>query len=135
MTDAAAEDPSDTLQSPNDILVVEDDPALRETICWALEDEGLSPRAVSNGQEALDAALERRPALVILDWNLPVLSSETVADGLRDAYGEMVPILLVTADGRAAWKAERLGARAYLHKPFDLDDFIEAVYQAIGSRS
>lgn len=132
MTDAAPEDPSDTLQPPRDILVVEDDPALRETICWALQDEGLSTRAVSNGQEALDAAREHCPSLVILDWNLPILSSESVADGLREAYGESVPILLVTADGRAAWKAGRLRARGYLRKPFDLDDFIEAVYQAIG---
>lgn len=131
MTDAVAEDPGDTSDPPNDILVVEDDPALRETICWALEDEGLLTRSVANGQEALDAALEQRPSLVILDWNLPVLSSQAVAERLRDAYGGSVPILLVTADGRAAWKAERLGANAYLHKPFDLDDFIEVVYRVI----
>jgi DNA-binding response OmpR family regulator len=135
MTDAVAEDPRYRPDPPSHILVVEDDPALRETICWALEDEGLSPRGVADGQEALDVLLEHQPSLVILDWNLPVVSSETVAERVRAAYGGTVPILLVTADGRAARKAERLGAQAYLHKPFDLDDLIEVVHRVISPGS
>ena len=108
------------------ILVVDDDPGIRQTIRWALEDEGFTVATAADGQEALAQGERHRPALVILDMTLPVLDGHAVADGLR-AGGAAVPILMITADGSAVAKARRVGAYAYLKKPFDIDALLGAV--------
>ena len=113
------------------ILVVEDDVYVRQTIEWALEDEGLPVETATNGQQALEWARDRKPGLVILDMGLPIVDGFGVADGLRAAYGDGVPILTVTADGRAAEKARRVGAVDYLHKPFEIEALIGAVRRAL----
>ena len=115
------------------VLVVEDDTDLRQTIQWTLEDEGLAVDTAGDGREALERATQRKPALVVLDMGLPILDGNGVAAGLRAAYGESVTILTMTADGRAAEKAKRVGAVGYLSKPFELDALIDAVWKALGS--
>ncbi len=117
--------------APNPVLVVDDAPQLRQLIQWALEDEGLPVVTAGDGREALERAVRRLPAVVVLDMGLPLLSGEGVVAGLREVYGETVPVIVITADGRAAEKARRVGARAYLHKPFEIDDLITAVLGAL----
>jgi DNA-binding NtrC family response regulator len=63
---------------------------------------------------------------------LPRLDGEAVAKEVRRLHGD-IPILLVTADGRARQKAQRVGAFEYLQKPFDIDDLLEIVRRAIPS--
>ena len=113
------------------ILVVEDDVYVRQTIEWALEDEGLPVETAADGRQALEWASRRKPGLVILDMGLPVVDGFGVADGLRATYGDAVPILTVSADRRAAEKARRIGAFDYLHKPFEIDALIGAVRRAL----
>jgi CheY-like chemotaxis protein len=113
------------------ILVVEDERPLRETIQWLLEDEGMTVEPAANGQVALELAARERPALVVLDMALPVMNGDGVADGLRRMYGQQVPILLTTADGRAAEKAVRVGAYGYLQKPFDIDMLLQEVKRGL----
>jgi DNA-binding response OmpR family regulator len=113
------------------ILVVEDERPLRETIQWILEDEGFSVQPAANGRVALELAERAEPRLVVLDMALPILNGDAVAVGLRRMYGTRVPILLTTADGRAAEKAVRVGAYAYLQKPFDIDALVNAVIQGL----
>lgn len=115
------------------IVVIEDDHQLRQMIQWTLEDEGLEVETAATGREAIALLASRRPALIVLDWGLPESDGSKVADSLRAAHGETVPILLITADGRAADKAERVGARAYLHKPFELIDLIDLVRDGLAS--
>ena len=115
------------------ILVVEDDLHVRQTIQWALEDEGLPVETASDGRQALEWATHQRPGLVILDMGLPIIDGFGVAAGLRATYGDAVPILTVTADGRAAEKARRVGAVDFLHKPFEIDALISAVRRALDS--
>jgi two-component system response regulator MprA len=118
--------------APAPILVVEDDPRIRETIQWVLEEEGYEVETAADGQQALDRVAARRPRLLVLDMMLPGLDGAGVADGLLAAYGEKPPILLITADGRAQAKAQRVGAFAYLNKPFELDDLVALVRQGVG---
>ncbi len=113
------------------VLVVDDDPEIRQTIQWTLEDEGFAVETAADGREALRRAELRRPALVILDWGLPGLSGEGFASLLRTAHGDSVPIVLITADGRAAEKARRVRAQDYLHKPFELDDLVSMVRRGL----
>lgn len=108
------------------ILVVDDDPLVRQAICWALEDEGLPVEAAADGREALERAARHRPALVVLDVILPVMDGYEVAAELRARHGE-IPILAITASGGVAAKARRMGAFAYLSKPFEMDELLTTV--------
>jgi two-component system phosphate regulon response regulator PhoB len=117
-----------TEPDPKAVLVVDDDERMRQTIRWALEDEGYVVATAGGAEDAVAAATERRPAVVVLDYGLAGGDGAEVARRLRAAMasGEL-PIVLITADGRASEKAARVGAAAYLHKPFDLDELVALV--------
>ena len=116
------------------ILVVDDDLNLCQTIQVVLEEEGFVVRTALDGKEALEQAERIRPATVVLDMGLPLLDGEAVARGLRLLYGMTVPVVLMTADGHFKEKGRRVGAVVALEKPFEIDDLVTAVYQALSSR-
>jgi DNA-binding response OmpR family regulator len=116
------------------ILVAEDDPQLRRVMQMALEEEGLVVETAADGRQALAQATRRRPRLVILDMGLPLLDGAGLAAELRAIYGDSVPFLVITADGQVVEKARRVGARAYLAKPFELDELSAAVQQVLDRR-
>ncbi len=108
------------------VLVIDDDPQVRHLIRLVLEEEGFVVGAAMDGAQALRLAAEQPPELVVLDVSLPDVSGATVADQLRAAWPAL-PVLMITADGSAAEKAARLGAYAYLHKPFDVSELVALV--------
>lgn len=116
------------------VLVVDDDRTLQQVIRWALEDEGLLVETAGTGSQAVERATRRRPALLVLDYGLPELDGAGVAAALRGAHDVPVPILLITADGRSAEKARRVGALDYLQKPFEVDDLVAIVRRLLGGR-
>ncbi len=109
------------------ILIVDDDPLIRQILHDVLVEEGFAVVTAADGPQAIRRAADRPPALVILDMGLPRMDGYEVAVALRAAHGRALPILTITADGGAADKAQRVGAFAYLRKPFDLDDLVAAV--------
>jgi DNA-binding response OmpR family regulator len=115
------------------VLIVEDEPAMREMLQWALEDEGIQVVVASDGLEGVRSAMAHRPALVVLDMSLPGLDGVGVGEALRSRYGAGLPILVVTAGGGAEEKARRIGAFAYLHKPFDMHLFLAHVHDGLNS--
>ena len=121
---------SERLGAP--ILVVEDDPELRRVIQEMLEDEGLTVRAAGDGIQALEHAVHQRPALMILDIMLPDIDGEGVANALRAAYSR-VPILVLTALYQAPEEIDRIGAYAYLRKPFSQSELLAAVREGLAS--
>lgn len=118
-------------EEPGPILIVDDDPGIRQTLQWALEDEGYLVSTARDGRDGLHQALRQKPVLVILDAAMPVLDGQGFAAELRRHYQRSVPIVLITADGRAAEKARRVGAFGYVQKPFDIDNFIALVRQGL----
>jgi CheY-like chemotaxis protein len=112
------------------VLVVDDDADMRLAIREVLLEQGLSVVVAADGQEALECADRARPALVILDITLPILDGYAVAEGLHERFGPL-PILAVTADGGAPQKARRVGAFAFLRKPFELDDLVRSVERGL----
>ena len=113
------------------ILVVDDDPQVRRWIRDVLESEGLEVETAAEGRRALELAVRRPPALVVLDLTLPGLRATEVSAGLRAALGNQVPILVITANGRAAEKAAQVRAFAYLRKPFTMDELLAAVRRGL----
>lgn len=109
------------------VLVVDDELEIRDFMQNVLQDEGLHVLAARNGQTATELATKSAVSLVVLDWGLPDTQGDALAGLLRQARGEGLPILLVTADGRAAAKANSISAYGYLSKPFNLDQFLTLV--------
>jgi DNA-binding response OmpR family regulator len=113
------------------VLVVEDEPLLRELFRWTLQDTGLTVEVARDGREAVTWLADHRPSAVVLDWSLPHLDGGGVVAALRALHGPVVPVVLATADPRPADKAADIGARACLPKPFDLDRLVDAVWAAL----
>jgi DNA-binding response OmpR family regulator len=119
------------VERDSQVLVVEDDPDVQQTIRWILEDEGLPVATAADGWQALHLALLRRPALVVVDLNLPRLDGDELIGGLRMADEADIPIVLVSGDQQVAERARELGAFAYLRKPFEMNDLLDVVRRAL----
>ena len=102
------------------ILVVDDEPTLREALAEALDADGFHVITAADGREALERFREHRPDLVVLDLMLPELSGIEVCRILRRESG--VPILMLTAKSSEIDKVVglELGADDYVTKPFSL---------------
>ena len=114
------------------ILVVDDEPTLRETLVDALEAEGFRAVAAADGREALVRFRAERPDLVLLDLMLPELSGIEVCRIIRAESG--VPIIMLTAKDSEVDKVVglELGADDYVTKPFSLRELsarIRAIFR------
>jgi DNA-binding response OmpR family regulator len=116
------------------LLVVEDEPTLRETLAEALEAEGYRIVTASDGREALNRFRAERPDLVLLDLMLPELSGIEVCRIIRQESG--VPIVMLTAKDSELDKVVglELGADDYVTKPFSLRE-LSARLRALFRRS
>ena len=102
------------------ILVVDDEPVLRETLAEALDADGFRVVTAADGREALSRFREHQPDLVVLDLMLPELSGIEVCRIIRAESG--VPIVMLTAKTSELDKVVglELGADDYVTKPFSL---------------
>jgi DNA-binding response OmpR family regulator len=102
------------------ILVVDDEPVLRETLAEALDADGFRVVTAADGREALSQFREHQPDLVVLDLMLPELSGIEVCRIIRAESG--VPIVMLTAKTSELDKVVglELGADDYVTKPFSL---------------
>ena len=110
------------------ILVVDDDPGIRQVVTMALRDDDYTVQEAANGLEALDRIAESPPALVLLDLQMPVMTGWQVLANL-ETQQIRVPVVIMTAAYRARAEAERLRAAGYLAKPFDLASLYAVVEQ------
>jgi two-component system response regulator RegX3 len=109
------------------ILVVEDEEALADTIRYGLEREGFEVSIAPDGRTALERFRADRPGLVILDLMLPELSGLDVCRAIRAESD--VPIVIVTAKDAEADKVAglELGADDYVTKPFSVRELVSRV--------
>src|SRR4051794_22636972 len=103
------------------VLVVDDDPQLREALTRALQLEGHDVSTASNGAQALEAISQRRPDLMVLDVMMPYVGGLDVCRTLRERH-DRLPILVLTARDEVGDRVAGLdaGGGAYLTKPFSL---------------
>ena len=104
------------------ILVVDDDASIRKLITMTLEDvAGFRLREARNGEEALEAAVEDRPEIVFLDYQMPRLDGVETCRRLRsDPVTADATIVMLTgmSDGHSHERAVAAGADLFLTKPF-----------------
>lgn len=110
------------------ILVVDDEPAVREALRRSLAFEGYAVQTAVDGLDALDKAASYAPDLIVLDIQMPRMDGLTAARRLR-AAGGVVPILMLTARDTVGDRVTGLdaGADDYLVKPFELDELFARV--------
>ena len=112
---------------PESILVVEDEPALRDTLSYSLKRDGFTVEAVGDGRSALESARRLKPDLIVLDLMLPEIDGFEVCRILRK---EMItPILMLTARDDEIDRVVGLevGADDYLTKPFSMRELVARV--------
>jgi two-component system response regulator MprA len=110
------------------ILVVDDEPAVRDALERALRTEGYLVRTATNGVDGLEAAADGRPDLVVLDVLMPVMDGFEACRRLREG-GDRTPVLMLTARDAIGDRVDGLdaGADDYVVKPFALDELLARI--------
>jgi two-component system response regulator MprA len=113
---------------PQRILIVDDEPAVREALKRSLAFEGYSTEVAVDGADALGKAATYCPDLLVLDIQMPRMDGLTAARRLR-ASGSTVPVLMLTARDTVGDRVTGLdaGADDYLVKPFELDELLARI--------
>jgi CheY-like chemotaxis protein len=116
------------------VLVVDDDPSIRETVSDVLEDEGYRVVLAENGRRAMELLESTHPNLMLLDLMMPVMSGWEVLEALdgRDELAD-IPVVVVSAmRAPITSPATRMGARMCLPKPVDLHHLLQVVEHYCG---
>jgi two-component system OmpR family response regulator len=118
-----------TIQTPEArLLVVEDEPNIRELLATSLRFAGFEVRTAADGASAIDLAEREQPDLVVLDVMLPDMDGFAVTQRLRGA-GRHMPIVFVTARDSVEDKVKGLtvGGDDYVTKPFSLEEVVARI--------
>ncbi len=119
-----------------DILIVEDEPAILDSLEFILQHAGWRTRSVTNGEAALEAIAKLSPRVVVLDVMLPKQSGFEVLKTLRARPNtHNLPVLILTAKGQQQDRmtAQQLGATGFVTKPYANTEVVNAVRLLIGA--
>jgi DNA-binding response OmpR family regulator len=121
------------------LLVVEDDPDIRNLLDTTLQFRGYRVVTARNGREALDHIKQEHPILIIADIMMPELDGFGMAHRLRiDPETCDIPVVFITATFIASEDREfalSLGAARFIRKPIDFDKFLATVEELLEERS
>jgi two-component system phosphate regulon response regulator PhoB len=112
------------------ILIVEDEPAIRDMVAFALRKAGMEPAHAADARAAQTMIVERVPDLILLDWMLPGMSGLDLARRLRkEELTRDVPIIMLTARGEETDRVGGLeaGVDDYVVKPFSPRELIARI--------
>lgn len=118
------------------ILIADDEPNILLSLEFLMQREGYQVLVARDGQQALDAILQQRPDLVLLDVMMPKKSGFDVLQAVRE-HDELagLRILMLTAKGRDTDMAKglALGADDYMTKPFSTRELVDKVRALLGA--
>jgi urea transport system substrate-binding protein len=110
------------------ILIIEDEDDILFTLSDFLIFEGYNVSTATNGLLAMEILKTSVvPDLILLDMKMPVMNGWEFASAFHDKYGEISPIVVMTAAREAKARANDIGAVGWIEKPFDLDVFLKKV--------
>ena len=113
------------------VLIAEDDPSVRMTLEFVLEDEGFDVLMAEDGEAALRAAGERIPDVILLDQMMPKMDGKQVLSALKqDEVTSSIPVLILS--GMARGPEDEWPGAHFVGKPFSPDDLIERIRHVIG---
>ena len=108
------------------VLVVDDDPDIRQVLELMLRDEGYRVALAADGDEALERVAEERPDLVLLDLWMPGMDGWTLQQRLADQEPDL-PVVVMTAGRGPLADAYRHRVAGFLAKPFDMESLFRVV--------
>jgi two-component system KDP operon response regulator KdpE len=113
------------------ILVVDDDPQIRRVLQATLSSSGYDVIEAKNGQEAVEMVIRERPALILMDVNMPGMSGLEACSKIRMSFS--VPIIMVTVRNSEQDKIHALdsGADDYVVKPFTIGELLARIRAAL----
>jgi DNA-binding response OmpR family regulator len=117
------------------VLVIDDEPAYRDSLRLLMPCEGFEVETAANAQEAFDVADRFRPDVLIVDWMLKDRTDGLdIAEKLRGSL-EHLRVIVITGYPTATLEARIRNSPAtqFLTKPFTLSDLIDAIYAAVES--
>jgi CheY-like chemotaxis protein len=115
------------------ILVVDDDGPILALMRNLLREFGFQPVTAESGSQAIDVARQQRPALVLLDKNMPGMTGDQVIRKLRGEPGlDKLPILILSGERLTREDLALLGADGAVQKPFDVMILIDQIRQYVG---
>lgn len=113
------------------VLVVDDEPTIRDMLAQMLALEGYTPITAADGRQALEVVRQTPPDVIVLDLMMPVMDGWTFAQQCHvDPMGHGIPIIVLSASSRAKSAQEDLagtGVCAVLPKPFRMDALIAVI--------
>src|SRR5579862_5916218 len=114
------------------VLIIDDEPAIREAMRMVIEYEGYDCLLAGSGPEGLTLVEKEHPDLVFLDIKMPGLDGIEVLSRLRGQY-ESLPVVIISAHGStgAALEAGRLGAFRFIEKPLSKDHILDAIREGL----
>jgi DNA-binding response OmpR family regulator len=116
------------------ILVVDDEFAITEALCQALEMAGYHPVSAGNGREGLEQFEAAHPHLVITDVMMPYVDGREMVRAIREKpAGRDVPIIVMSAAHDAVGDGH-LGHDRFLRKPFNLDELLNEVGELLTTK-
>lgn len=114
------------------VLVVDDEPMVRDTLGQVLADEGYVVDVAVDGEDALERVLAARPDAILLDLMMPGMNGRQFLQALRnDPANQQVPVLIMTAVHGLEVNLASIGASEVVEKPFDVDDLLNKVALAV----
>jgi len=116
------------------ILLVEDEETLVDIIANVLEDEGFSVKKLLSAEEALDACRAYSPDLIISDVRMKEMDGFMMYERMKRINSlRSIPFIFLTAldDRISQQRALKMGASAYITKPFDIDDLLQTVRRVL----
>ena len=119
------------------ILIVDDEPAIRQMLSFALSGEGFRCHEAGSSDEAAQTIAGEIPDLILLDWMMPGVSGLDLARRLkRDPRTQTVPIIMLTARGEEGDKVKGLdnGADDYVTKPFSTKELLARIKAVLRRR-
>jgi DNA-binding response OmpR family regulator len=129
MNPSAEDRTTHVVEAPAKVLIVDDDREIADSICYALQGQGMTVVVARDGNQGIALAEREQPQLVILDMMMPKRSGFLVLERLRRIWDEPVPVIMITANEGARHRAyaEMLGVSEYMHKPFAMDRLLATV--------
>jgi len=118
------------------ILIVDDEGKMRALIAMALDQEGHRVEEAASGEAALSKAMDFEPDVVITDIRMPGMSGIELVKKLKAALPKIECIVMTAyADAKSGIEAMRSGAMEYVAKPFEMDEMVLVVKNALAKRS
>lgn len=114
------------------ILIVDDEPSIRESLTGILQDEGFSPSSVESGDAAIEKISEEKPDLILLDIWMPGMNGMEALSRIRDIYPNQL-VVMMSGHGtiETAVKATKLGAYDFIEKPLSIEKVLLCIQNAV----